>query len=188
MTITAVPRNRLPTLSQLPASKAATGLRDFLATNPATDDLGKFFFSAGRAINTAASSTLGTVTSIAVMRSAKPANGLRTLDLAALSAMLSAANQGVQERGKAKPGDKTIVDALHPAAEALAQAVADGLSADQAAAATLAAARKGRDDAKSLRSQMGRGTWVGERTENQLDPGTVLFVGILEGILDAPRG
>ncbi len=169
--------------TDISALKAAAGLRDFLATGPATDDLGQFFFNAGRAINAAASSTLGTVTAIGVMRSGKAATGRQTLDLAALSAMLAAANQGIQERGKAKPGDKTIVDALHPAAGALAQAVADGRSAGEAGAATLEAARAGRDAAKALRSQMGRGSWVGERSENQLDPGTVLFVGILEAII-----
>jgi len=35
-----------------------------------------------------------------------------------LAAMLLAADRGIQDRGKAKPGEKTMVDALHPAAEA----------------------------------------------------------------------
>src|SRR6185503_997444 len=48
---------------------------------------------------------------------------LATLDGAALDRMLRAADAGVQERGKASLGDKTVVDALHPAAEAFAAAI-----------------------------------------------------------------
>ena len=167
-------------------TKAANGLKAFLAANPPTDDLGQFFFNAGRALNAAASSTLGTITATALMRGGKEARGMSELDLPTLARMLAAANAGVQERGKAKPGDKTIVDALDPAADAFAQAVEAGQSLDVAAAAMLAAARQGRDSARALRSQMGRGVWVGERTENQYDPGTVLLVAILEAVSRQP--
>jgi hypothetical protein len=47
----------------------------------------------------------------------------------------------------------------------------------------LEAARAGRDAVIPLRSKMGRAAWVGERTENRADPGTVVFVTILEAML-----
>jgi len=166
------------------ATKAANGLKEYIETNPSTDDLGMFFFNAGKAINKAASSTLGTITATALMEAGKEAKGMSSLDLFTLAKMLTAADIGVQERGKAKPGDKTVVDALHPAAEAFAKSVDEDQDANTAANTMLEAARKGRDAAKSLRSKMGRGVWVGERTENKYDPGTVLFVSILEAILD----
>ena len=71
------------------AAKAATGLKTFLASNPAADDLGQFLFNAGRAINTAAPSTLGTVTATALMRAGKEAKGLASLDLADAPAPVS---------------------------------------------------------------------------------------------------
>jgi dihydroxyacetone kinase len=97
--------------------------------------------------------------------------------------MLMAANLGMQERGKAKPGDKTIIDAAHPAATAFQNAIESGANLETASQAMLEAARKGRDDAIPLRSMIGRANWVGERTEGLVDPGTVLFVSALEAVL-----
>lgn len=166
------------------ASKAATGLRVYLSSNPQVDDLGLFFINAGKAINKAASSTLGTLTAIALMRAGKEIVGSANLDPDSIIRMLCAADQGVQELGKAKPGDKTIVDVIHPAAENFSQAIMEGKDVNSAAMIMLEAARKGRDDAVPLRSKKGRGAWVGDRSENNLDPGTVLFVSIFEAILD----
>jgi dihydroxyacetone kinase-like protein len=166
------------------ASKGATGLKEYLATNPPADDLGLFFMNAGKAINKAASSTLGTLTSIALMKAGNEIRGSASLDADSLQRMLNAADRAIQDIGKAKPGDKTIVDVLHPAAESFTKAFKDGNDLQVAAMAMLEAARKGRDDALPLRSKMGRGAWVGDRSENTLDPGTVLFVSIFEAILN----
>ena len=169
------------------ASKAATGLKEFISANPPPiQDMGMFLFNAGRAINNAASSTLGTLVATAFMRAGKEAKGLSDLELPTLAKMLTAANVGIQERGKAKPGDKTLVDALHPAAEMFAAAIEAGEEIEGAASNMLEAARKGRDAAIPLRSKIGRGAWVGERTENKPDPGTVLFVSIVEALMGVP--
>ena len=119
----------------------------------------------------------------ALMRAGREARGLASLDRTTLAKMLSAADAGVQERGKAKPGDKTIVDALHPAAEAFAAAIERGDDLGSAGETLLNAAREGRDAVIPLRSQIGRAAWVGERTVGQPDPGTVLFVQVVEAIL-----
>lgn len=166
-------------------AKAATGLVDYVEANPPGEDLGRFLAGAGMAINRVASSTMGTLLATALMRGGKAAQGYSELDDALLAQMLSAADVGIQERGKAKPGDKTLVDALHPAAEAFAQAIAQGETRRVAAARMVDAARSGRDQAIALRSQTGRAAWVGERTENQPDPGTVLVVQLLETVTGA---
>jgi len=166
------------------AAKAGTGIREFVASNPpAEGDLGKFIAALGMAINKAASSSMGALTATALMRAGKEARGATSLDGALLARMLRAADAGVQERGQAKPGDKTVVDALHPAAETFGAAVEAGQSLGAAAQAMLEAARAGRDAAIPLRSKIGRAAWVGERTENQPDPGTVLFVNVLEAAI-----
>ena len=166
------------------ASKGATGLRGYLSSNPHVDDLGLFFINAGKAINKTASSTLGTLTAFALMRAGKEILGSTNLDSDSFMRMLCAADHSVQELGKAKPGDKTIVDVIHPAAENFAKAIKEGNDLQRAAMLMLEAARKGRDEAVPLRSKKGRGAWVGDRSENKLDPGTVLFVSIFEAILD----
>ena len=164
-------------------AKGASALQDYVSANLPGDDLGKFLSRMGMAFNRAAPSTMGTLIATALMRAGKAARGLASLDEQSLAKMLSAANSGVQERGKAKPGDKTVVDALHPAAEAFAAAIERGDDLGAAAEMMLQAAREGRDAVIPLRSQIGRASWVGERTEGQPDPGTVLFVQVVEAIL-----
>jgi dihydroxyacetone kinase len=164
-------------------AKAGKALQEYMAANSPGDDLGQWLAGAGMALNRAASSTLGTLMATALLRAGREAKGVQTLDTALLAQMVSAANQGIQERGKAKPGDKTLVDALHPAAEAFAGAIARGAALRAAGEQALEAARRGRDAAIPLRSKIGRAGWVGERTENQPDPGSVLCVQVLETLL-----
>jgi phosphoenolpyruvate---glycerone phosphotransferase subunit DhaL len=170
--------------SGLTAEKGATGLRNYLAANSPTADLGKWLAQAGMAYNKAAPSTMGALIATAFMRAGKEVMGKAELENADLAKMFLTASLGIQERGKAKPGDKTIVDAWHPATEAFQKAIAEGSSLQDAGHAALEAARRGRDAAIPLRSQVGRANWVGERTEGKADPGTVLFVGALEAILN----
>lgn len=171
--------------SGLTAEKGANGLKAYLAANPPAADLGKWLAQAGMAYNKAAPSTMGALVATAFMRAGREAMGKAEIDDETLARMLLAASLGIQERGKAKPGDKTIVDALHPAAEAFQSAIEAGSSLEDAGQAALEAACKGRDAAIPLRSAVGRAGWVGERTQGQPDPGTVLFVGALEAVLGA---
>lgn len=167
------------------AATGARGVREFLAANAPGDDLGKFIANAGSAFNKTAPSTLAALTATACLRAGKEAKGLTQLDAPTLARMLQGADLGIQERGKTKPGDKTMVDAIHPGVVAFADAIAQGRNLSEAGQALLEAAREGRDRAIPLRSQVGRASWVGERTENQPDPGTVLFVQLVEAIVGA---
>lgn len=169
------------------ASKAAPAIRDYVAANPPGDDIGKFLAGLGMAINRVASSTMGTLTATALMRAGRETKGQAALDAEAVARMLNAAYTGMQERGKAQPGDKTILDAMHPATAAFAAAVAGGKDIGAAGDAMLEAARAGRDAAIPLQSKVGRASWVGDRTAGHPDPGTVLFVNVLEAILGAPQ-
>jgi len=166
------------------ASRGAAGLKEFVAANPPGPDLGQWLAQAGMAFNRTAPSTLGALTATALLRAGKEAKGLGELDAPTLARMLVAADAGVQERGGAKPGDKTLVDALHPAAEAFGRAVAGGASLADAGQAAVEAARAGRDAVTPLRSRIGRAGWVGaERTEGKPDPGAALVVAALEAAL-----
>ena len=163
------------------AGKIAAALREYAAA-AAPDDLGKYLAAAGMAVNRAASSTMGTLLATALMRAGKEAKGLIELTPQDLARLLNAADLGIQERGKAQLGDKTIVDALHPAAEAFNTALQAGATLAGAGAAMLAAAEIGRDGVTPLRSRIGRASWQGERTEGQVDPGCAALVIILKAI------
>ena len=169
----------------LSVSKGALGVLDHVAANPPGDDLGKWLAGVGMTYNRHAPSTMGALVATALMRAGKEAVGASSVDAETLARMLVAADAGIQERGKAKPGDKTLVDALHPAAEAFRDAIQSGSSLEDAGTAMVDAARRGRDAAIPLKSMIGRANWVGG-TEGKIDPGTVLVVTILEAMLQVP--
>jgi dihydroxyacetone kinase len=161
--------------------KIADALAGYATSAPATD-LGKFLGGAGMLANKAGPSTMGTLLATALMRAGKTALGKSELTPADLALMLQAAEQGIQERGKAQLGDKTILDALHPAVEAFGAAITAGEPLNVAGAQALAAAETGRDAVTPLRSKMGRASWVGERTEGRVDPGCAALVVILAAL------
>jgi dihydroxyacetone kinase len=164
-------------------SKIAAALLEYVHTTPA-DDLGKFLGNAGMVTNRAGSSTMGTLLATALMRAGKEVKGLAELTSANLAVMFTAVDMGIQERGKANLGDKTVVDALHPAAEAFVTSVQAGDSLHEAGQKMITAAEAGRDAVTPLRSRTGRASWVGDRTIGQVDPGCAALVIILKAILD----
>ena len=163
-------------------SRIADALLDYASETP-TADLGKYFMGAGMAANRAAPSTMGTLLATALMRMGKEVKGKNELTAQDLSAMFAAVDAGIQQRGKAKPGDKTIIDAIHPASEAFAAAATTGALAE-AGAKALQAAKDGLASVTPLRSKVGRASWVGERTEGRVDPGCAAFVVILSAIVE----
>jgi dihydroxyacetone kinase len=158
--------------------KIADALTEYARTTPTTD-LGKFLGGAGMLANKVGPSTMGTLLATALMRAGKVVMGKTELAPGDLVAMLQAAEMGMQERGKAQLGDKTILDALHPANDAFAAAIAAGATVQAAGVQALAAAQAGRDAVPPRRRQIGRARWAGERTEGQIDPGCAALVVIL---------
>ncbi len=104
------------------------------------------------------------------LRMAGPA-GSGELDGAGFAAALRAGLDGVVARGKAEPGDKTMVDALGPACDALDAAVADGRPLADALAAAATAAADGRDATTPMVARKGRASYLGERSAGHQDPG-----------------
>jgi dihydroxyacetone kinase-like protein len=104
------------------------------------------------------------------------------LDSGALIAVLEAGVNGVQARGNAQLGDKTMYDVLDPALEAARQAqgqpILDGL------AATVTAARNGLNKSKQLIAKRGRARYLGQRSAGHVDPGAASSVMLLESLLE----
>lgn len=88
----------------------------------------------------------------------------------AAAAAIEAALGGVKQRGKAEPGDKTMVDALQPAVEAAKAAASDGSVAEVFRAAA-DAAKQGVEDTVDLVARKGRASYLGERAVGHQDPG-----------------
>ena len=104
------------------------------------------------------------------------------------SAAFIAAVTGIQEIGGAKPGDRTMVDALHPAAEAFAQALAGGANNTAALEAMVQAATTGAQRTAAMSPRRGRSSYVGERAVGHVDPGahaTGLWLEAIRDVLTA---
>ena len=110
--------------------------------------------------------------------------GSSDVDLPSFAAAWRKALEGVQARGRAQPGDKTMVDALAPAVEALEQAsdLGAGLSA------AVQAAQQGAIDTTPLVARKGRASYLGERSAGHQDPGATstfyLFKSAAETLAD----
>ena len=90
-----------------------------------TSNIGSLLSAAGVAFMNANASTMGTLMGTAWLRAGKIAAGKTSVTLSDAVAMCRAAAEGIQRRGKAQLGDKTILDAIFPASDALANAVQD---------------------------------------------------------------
>jgi dihydroxyacetone kinase len=103
---------------------------------------------------------------------------------ASVSAGVTAATNAVMEYGKAKVGDKTMVDALVPFAETLAAEVADGTRLPDAWGAAATAATRAADATKDLMPGMGRARSHGDKALGVPDPGAVSLALIVERLHD----
>lgn len=97
--------------------------------------------------------------------------GLAELDGQGVATFIRAAGEGVKARGKAEAGDKTMVDAWLPAADAAEAAAADGGDAQAVLSAAADAAAKGAEETEPLVAKKGRASYLGERAIGHRDPG-----------------
>ena len=107
-------------------------------------------------------------------------DGATVLDAPLFGRMLHAALEGVEEIGSARPGDKTLLDALAPAITAFDTATAEGRSFADSLDAMAAAAARGRDATRDMVARVGRAARLGERSRGVLDAGATSCCLILE--------
>ena len=105
------------------------------------------------------------------IQAGQAATGKTELTLADWAAMLDAATSGVINRGKAAVGDKTMVDALVPAVQALQDALSANQSLADALRSSAQAAERGLQSTLPLVARKGRASYLGERSAGHLDPG-----------------
>ena len=104
------------------------------------------------------------------------------------AAALDAAITGVQARGKADPGDKTMIDALIPGRDAFRAALAEGATFEQALRRSADAAGQGMRDTVPLVARKGRASYLGERSAGHQDPGATSSHLLLEAAAETWGG
>ena len=111
------------------------------------------------------------------------AKGKESLEPADVALMFEEAAAVIQKRGGAAPGDKTLLDALIPAAAALSAAAAAGKSMTESFREASAAADAGAEATKTMIAKKGRATYVGERSLNHPDAGAAAIAIIMKELL-----
>lgn len=144
-------------------------------------DIGKTSYMAGKAMASAVPSTMGTLMASGLMNAGKVFKGVEQLNAKQEVEFFQAYFDGVKNRGKAELGDKTFLDGLYPAIEALAQAVESGTPEKDAAQQAAQAAWKAFEDTKGMLAKQGRMAIRGEQSRELLDPGAAVAALLMKG-------
>ena len=142
-------------------------------------DIGAMLLKISMIVSKHVGGSSGPIWGTGFMKAAMLTRGKTAITLQELADMLGSAIEGIQARGGAKLGDKTLLDALIPVHETLKQHAASG---DKAAALKEAAqvADNAVDETRSFVAHRGRASQVGERSANTPDPGIVAIATILQ--------
>ncbi|MER8762352.1 dihydroxyacetone kinase subunit DhaL [Mesorhizobium sp. M0296] len=159
------------------AARDALAQLDLAATEPTA-----LLNTAAKSFLNAVGASSGPLYATAFMRGAAAVKGKAILEDADIIAMLRAMAQGIQDRGKAELGEKTMVDAWLPAAQAAGAAQQAGKSLCGSLEAALAAAEQGAETTKGMIAAKGRSSRLGERSLGHMDPGAASAVTIIRAM------
>ncbi|MBC7724252.1 MAG: dihydroxyacetone kinase subunit L [Burkholderiaceae bacterium] len=147
------------------------------------DDVATFLQQIALAISSRIGGTSGPLWGTAFLRASATAKNFAMVDGPAVVAILRAAAEGIQARGNASLGDKTLLDALVPATEELERQIVAGASADECRAAFARTARACADATSTLEAKRGRASYSGTRSIGSPDAGAVAIAIIIERII-----
>jgi dihydroxyacetone kinase-like protein len=152
------------------------------------EDIGGALKAVGMALVSSVGGAGGPLYGTLFMQMGSASDGKSELDLAGWADAVEAGVKGVQTRGKAEPGDKTMVDALLPAAESLRQAAGEGAELGDALRRSAAAAEEGMKATIELVARKGRASYLGPRSAGHQDPGATSSYLLLKSAADVLGG
>ena len=138
------------------------------------NQISELLMKAAMNCNKAAPSTMGTLMSAGVMAIAKAAKGKDGFEDADVVKLPRLFAEAIMARGKAKPGDKTILDALCPMADTVEEQFAQGASLKDAYTAAADTAEKSAAATAGMKASAGRAYWLGDRAAEYPDGGAIL--------------
>jgi dihydroxyacetone kinase-like protein len=162
------------------------GFRAVMARIPEVShqDIGTIFKTVGMTLQSTIGGAAGPLYGTFFLQAGKKATGKMELNLDDWCTALEAALDGVVMRGNAGPGDKTMVDALFPAVNALRQAAEEHLPLQQALIQSAEAAKIGMEQTTQLVARKGRASYLKERSAGHQDPGATSMFLILKAAAD----
>lgn len=148
-------------------------------------DIAGILKKTGMALVSTVGGASGPLYGTAFMKSSMSINGKTEIDIKDFSNMLKDALDGIKMRGKAKAGEKTMIDALEPALEAINKGIEQGLEGKEILKLAKEAAYNGVEYTKTIIATKGRASYLGERSIGHQDAGATSSAIILETIYDA---
>jgi len=149
------------------------GFQAILKKLPSVEDkdAGTIVKTAGMTLVSSVGGAGGPLYGTAFMQAGMAIAGKYELEAEDLLAILDAALKGVIMRGRANLDDKTMVDAITPAVNAMREALGNGAGTVEALEQATAAAEKGMKDTIPMLAKKGRASYLGERSIGHQDPG-----------------
>ena len=166
----------------LTMDKGYGALPGLLQENMEAGDVGKTLMKAGMKMSGVVPSTMGTLMSSGIMEGGKALKGKAELGPAELAAYLTAFAAGVQKRGKCQLGDRTILDAVDPAARAAEQAAAEGGDLAAVLNAACEGAAQGVEATKAMTPKFGKAAVFAAKATGVPDQGAVAGTCMLDGL------
>ena len=151
-------------------------------------DIGACLKKTGMTLLSTVGGASGPLYGTAYMEAGKVLMGKDSLSPEDLKLALEAAIAGIQKRGKAEKGEKTMLDALIPASETFSAKIAEGADMVTALDSACEAAREGVEYTKTIIATKGRASYLGERSIGHQDPGATSALITLEAIRDYYKG
>ncbi|WP_037914861.1 dihydroxyacetone kinase subunit DhaL [Actinacidiphila yeochonensis] len=145
---------------------------------------GAVLVATGRQLISSVGGASGPLYGTLLRRAGKELGDAAAVDGAALRDALRAGVAGVAQLGGAAAGDKTMLDALLPAVDAMGAALDDGGGTAAALAAAASAADEGALATVPLRARKGRASYLGERSVGHQDPGATSAALLLNALAD----
>jgi len=147
-------------------------------------DIGSILKSTGLSLVSSVGGASGPLYGTMFLRAGESASGKKALALGELAIALEEGLKGIMERGRAQPGDKTMIDALFPAITALKKAEEEGKTLAEALGKAVPAAEHGMEATIPMKAKKGRASYLGERSIGHQDPGATSSYLMLKALLD----
>jgi phosphoenolpyruvate---glycerone phosphotransferase subunit DhaL len=147
-----------------------TAVQAELSANPPAD-LRSVFQNVATVLIRTMGGTSGPLLGTFFLRAGAACAGKSELAPGDVVALFQAGVEGIQQRGKAALGDKTMLDALLPAVDAMRDALEAGNDVAEMVERGAAAAEAGVQATKTMQARKGRGSYLGERSVGHQDPG-----------------
>jgi dihydroxyacetone kinase-like protein len=154
-------------------------IKNRLAALDASAGLSEVLIESGKAFMAATGGAIGIIFGRSLVSAGTALRDAQEFATPELKVMLAAMEASIVQTGKAKPGDKTILDAVHAARGAAEQCDHDNQSLGEALDSVAAAAARAAQKTTEMVGRAGRASRLGERTLGHQDPGAASFAVIM---------